>query len=375
MSVYANGLEISGKATPNKTIAAMPDVCMSPPPPPAGPVPIPYPLTSMASDTTDGCTSVFVKGKEAGKKNSTKYSKSTGNEPATNSFGANIITHKITGPLKFAAYSFDVILEGGGACRFTDITTQNHMNTGGGSVGVDGAGAGPPGDAADPDCAALSAENAAFRVKHDKKVIKKKEGVETTFDESGTVAHGRVNGGGGPLTGSSATQQLKLADDPGTCQPVSTKGIGKFRASGAASNSQFALMNNPRYEPPPAEGPDTRSKTKQKEKEKVVHVKFKICDNECTHPTGGLEAHAELNILNCVAERAKAAGQSLSGSTLLLSIDWNHEKGKHDTRPCVNCRKLIKCVCDQNPPCVRILICNKDGKAIDRCKDTNYDDP
>src|SRR5690606_10979010 len=69
MSVYANGREVSGKATPNKTIAAFPDVCMSPPSPPAGPIPIPYPNFGMASDTTDGCSSVFVKGKEAGKKN------------------------------------------------------------------------------------------------------------------------------------------------------------------------------------------------------------------------------------------------------------------------------------------------------------------
>ena len=33
MSVFANGLGVSGKAAANKTIAAMPDVCLSPPPP------------------------------------------------------------------------------------------------------------------------------------------------------------------------------------------------------------------------------------------------------------------------------------------------------------------------------------------------------
>jgi hypothetical protein len=163
MSVFANGLEVSGKATPNKTIAAFPDVCMSPPPPPAGPVPIPYPLTSMASDTTDGCTSVFVKGKEAGKKNATKYSKSTGDEPATNNFGAGLITHKITGPLRFAAYSFDVIFEGGGATRFTDLTTQNHMNGGDGSVGASAASQNVTPPAPPPDCATLRAEATRMR--------------------------------------------------------------------------------------------------------------------------------------------------------------------------------------------------------------------
>jgi len=48
--VFANGMEISGKASDNKSIAAMPEVCMSPPSPPAGPVPIPYPNTAMASN-------------------------------------------------------------------------------------------------------------------------------------------------------------------------------------------------------------------------------------------------------------------------------------------------------------------------------------
>lgn len=163
MSVFANGLEVSGKATPNKTIAAMPDVCLSPPPPPAGPVPIPYPLTGMASDTTDGCTSVFVKGKEAGKKNASKYSRTTGDEPATNSFGAGVVSHKITGPLKFAAYSFDVIFEGGGAERFTDLTTQNHMNMDNASVGVSAASPAVAQPPPPPDCAALRAEARRMR--------------------------------------------------------------------------------------------------------------------------------------------------------------------------------------------------------------------
>ena len=130
MTVYANGREISGKATPNKTIAAFPDVCMSPPSPPAGPIPLPYPITGVASNTTDGTSSVYVRGKEAGKKNGVKYSKVDGNQPATQSFGAGVISHKITGPLKFAAYSFDVFLEKGGAERFMDMTTQNHTNQG-----------------------------------------------------------------------------------------------------------------------------------------------------------------------------------------------------------------------------------------------------
>ena len=106
--VYANGLEVSSKSSANKSIAAMPDVCMSPPSPPAGPVPIPYPNTATASDTTDGSKSVLINGKEVHLKNKSAYKRSNGNQPATNNFGANVITHKLTGPMKFAAWlSFD----------------------------------------------------------------------------------------------------------------------------------------------------------------------------------------------------------------------------------------------------------------------------
>ena len=80
-NVFANGKEVSGKATPNKTPAAVPDVCLSPPSPPAGPIPIPYPITGMASDSADGSGSVHIKKKETGKKNGSKYSKVNGNQP------------------------------------------------------------------------------------------------------------------------------------------------------------------------------------------------------------------------------------------------------------------------------------------------------
>ena len=63
----------------------------------------------MASDTSDGASSVMVKGKEVGKKNASVYAKITGDQPATHSFGAGVVSHKIKGPLKFAAYSFDVM--------------------------------------------------------------------------------------------------------------------------------------------------------------------------------------------------------------------------------------------------------------------------
>ena len=52
--VFANGRELACKAGSGKSICVFPDVCMTPPVNPATPpgVPVPYPNTGMASDTT-----------------------------------------------------------------------------------------------------------------------------------------------------------------------------------------------------------------------------------------------------------------------------------------------------------------------------------
>ena len=62
MEVYANGMSIACKAADGKTVAAFPDVCFTPPLTPATPpgVPIPYPNTAMASDTTNGSKTVMI---------------------------------------------------------------------------------------------------------------------------------------------------------------------------------------------------------------------------------------------------------------------------------------------------------------------------
>ena len=89
--VYANGMMIACKAADGKTIAAMPDVCLSPPSPPAGPVPIPYPNTAMASDTTDGSKTVQINGQEVMLKDKSTFKKSTGDEAATKGLGMGVV--------------------------------------------------------------------------------------------------------------------------------------------------------------------------------------------------------------------------------------------------------------------------------------------
>jgi len=126
--VYANGREVSAKKSDNESIAAMPDVCLSPPSPPAGPLPLPYPNFSNASDTSDGTKTVKIAGGEVGMKNQSNYKTSKGDEAATRTLGMGVVTHTIQGKTYFAAWSFDVMFEGSNAVRFMDLTTHNHAS-------------------------------------------------------------------------------------------------------------------------------------------------------------------------------------------------------------------------------------------------------
>jgi hypothetical protein len=127
-AVFANCNEVSCKSGAGKVIAAFPDVCLTPPSPPAGPLPIPYPVSSFSSDTSDGSRSVKIGGKEVMLKDKSHFKKCTGDEAATKSQGMGVITQNITGKVYFAAWSMDVKIEGQNACRHLDITTSNHRS-------------------------------------------------------------------------------------------------------------------------------------------------------------------------------------------------------------------------------------------------------
>src|ERR1019366_3603625 len=127
-NVFANGREISAKKDANKSICAMPDVCLSPPSPPAGPIPIPYPHTANASDISEGSKTVKIAGDEIGLKNKSNYKTSKGDEAATKSLGMGVVTHTIQGKMKHAAWSFNVKVEGENVVRHLDLTTHNHIN-------------------------------------------------------------------------------------------------------------------------------------------------------------------------------------------------------------------------------------------------------
>src|SRR5690349_1689545 len=111
--VFANGREISCKAGAGKSMCAFPDVCFTPPQTPATPpgVPIPYPNTGLASDTTDGSSSVSISGQPVMLKDKSCFKKSTGDEAGC-APKKGVITSKITGKVFFKSWSMDVQVEG-----------------------------------------------------------------------------------------------------------------------------------------------------------------------------------------------------------------------------------------------------------------------
>lgn len=125
-NVFANSREVSASKDDNQVIAAMPDICLSPPSPPAGPIPIPYPVFSKSADTDDGARSVKIGGDQVGIKSDSNYKQCNGDEAATDSLGQNVGSHVITGKTLAQAWSFDVKFEGKNALRFLDLTLSNN---------------------------------------------------------------------------------------------------------------------------------------------------------------------------------------------------------------------------------------------------------
>jgi hypothetical protein len=132
--VYANNMEVSCKSAAGKSICAFPDVCMTPPQTPATPpgVPIPYPNTGMASDCTDGSSSVKISGEEVLLKNKSYFKKSSGDEAGCAPM-KGVVTHKNMGKVYFNAWSMDVKVEGENVVRNLDLTTHNHGSVPGNS--------------------------------------------------------------------------------------------------------------------------------------------------------------------------------------------------------------------------------------------------
>jgi hypothetical protein len=278
-TVFANGLEVSAKQSDNESIAAMPDVCLSPPSPPAGPIPIPYPNFSQASDTTDGTKTVKIAGDEVGMKNQSSYKTSKGDEAATKSLGMGVNTATIQGKTFFAAWSSDVMFEGANAVRFTDMTTHNHANPA--TSGATTASLGKP--------TALSGDAECVKLE-----------LELQRAETNDTVSGKVNDGEVLATANHSTQgMLKAASSDAMIKPSASAG----------------------YCPRPTDPAGGEPKV--------------ACTNDRYNSSRGGGGHAEGRVIQKVFSSNPPAG-----STLTFRIRWQ-DGGMTRDQPCKDCKGAI----------------------------------
>jgi hypothetical protein len=317
MTVYANGREVSGKAQPNKVISGFPSVCLSPPSPPAGPIPIPYPMFTDASKTSDGTGSVLIKGKEVGKKNGSTYASSKGNEPATRSFGMDVVSHTLSNASRHEAYSFDVMFEKSGAERFMDLTTTNHSNPAS-AVGLDTAKMAIGAAADRAKCKALSQANKDVRddVRSRRSTPEGKEAADKP-----TITHGVFT-----PPGSGA---------PHVVRACSNKRVGAYYAGMAEGT-------------PPNSGPGA---SQSKPSGACGGHTYREARSSCRPHT----SHTESRIIE---DLFKEGAPDPSGGSLLMSINWE-SAGSQDA--CEHCQELLCSVNKSSNPasgCIEIKICH-----------------
>jgi Domain of unknown function (DUF4150)/GHH signature containing HNH/Endo VII superfamily nuclease toxin 2 len=127
--VFANTREITCQSGSSKSIAAFPDVCMTPPENPATPpgVPVPYPNFGMASDTTNGSKNVKINKKPVMLKNQSYFKKSMGDEAGC-AAKKGVVSSVNRGKVYFVSWSPDVKVESKNVVRHLDMTTHNHAS-------------------------------------------------------------------------------------------------------------------------------------------------------------------------------------------------------------------------------------------------------
>lgn len=124
VAINVNDLTLCHKGSNGVSTATLPDVCNTPSP--AGPVPMPYPNVAMSSDLANGTNSITADGGNMCANYGSEFSRSTGDEGGT---AGGVMSGTFIKEATWLTYSFDVKLEGKGACRLTDKMFHNHNNT------------------------------------------------------------------------------------------------------------------------------------------------------------------------------------------------------------------------------------------------------
>ena len=122
ISINVNGLSLCHQSSDGVSAATLPDVCKTPP----NSLPVPYPNIAFSRDLAKGTTTVTADGGNKCANYGSEFSKSTGDEPGTL---GGVKSGTFIKEATWITYSFDVKLEGKGACRLTDKMFHNHQNT------------------------------------------------------------------------------------------------------------------------------------------------------------------------------------------------------------------------------------------------------
>jgi Domain of unknown function (DUF4150) len=124
VTVDIDGLTLCHQGSNGIATATMPDLCYTPSP--TGPIPLPYPNIAMSSDLAQGTTTVEADGGCMCANYGSQFSMSSGDEPGVN---GGVTSGTFMKEATWLTFSFDVKLEGSGACRLTDKMFMNHNNT------------------------------------------------------------------------------------------------------------------------------------------------------------------------------------------------------------------------------------------------------
>ena len=129
-TVYANNRNFSHKGSGDKAASSAPDVCKTP----MGnsTPPIPYGISSQASDLAQTTTTVLIDGNPTAIASSI-HTQCTGDQAGS---ANGIASGTVADKTQFVSYSFDVKAEGEGVVRHMDMTTMNNGNTIGTNYGA-----------------------------------------------------------------------------------------------------------------------------------------------------------------------------------------------------------------------------------------------
>jgi uncharacterized Zn-binding protein involved in type VI secretion len=327
VKVFANNLEVCGEASSHKVLGAMPDVCMSPPAPPAGPVPIPYPNFSQASDLKDGSKSVKIGGKPVALKGKSTFKKSKGDEAATKNFGGGVVSHEITGAVEPKAGSFDVKIEGHSVVRTMDLATGNHGGTGttNGCMGPLIGDVNPVLPDSSSDCEDLSQQNEQAR-----------EDLETSKNGK-PITDKSIVGKGGGGKGTTVTS-------------------GKFRSNDGSTKMATAHNNQKAFEKTPAQLCQGGILGNNGTRKKGISA---IPDYSHGRPSVQKSGHTEARIFDAIGDVAN--GGKLPSGKMTFNIDQRPrgKRKKPSKMPCGTCHKMMCAAMAQD---ILVTLCDRDNK-------------